>query len=108
MAYVSHLKKLEDWYRSQCDGEWEHQCGIEIGNLDNPGWYVCVDLKGTNLEAARMNRSVMDNDDNDWMFLEIKDCQFLGRGDPGKLQCIVEAFLVLVATYQDCPEMDTT
>lgn len=44
------LKWLEDWYSDQCDGDWEHQNGIDIGNIDNPGWTLKVDLTGTSLE----------------------------------------------------------
>lgn len=31
------VKRLERGYRSQCDGDWEHGEGVEIGTLDNPG-----------------------------------------------------------------------
>jgi hypothetical protein len=31
------LKRLQDWYVSQCDGGWEHTYGISIDTLDNPG-----------------------------------------------------------------------
>lgn len=46
----SVLPRLCAWYRSQCDGEWEHSWGVEIGSLDNPGWRVEIDLGGTSLE----------------------------------------------------------
>jgi len=32
------LEQVEDWYSSQCNGDWEHQYGISIDTLDNPGW----------------------------------------------------------------------
>ncbi len=35
---------------AQCDGEWEHDYGIKIETLDNPGWLVSIDLLGTDLE----------------------------------------------------------
>lgn len=108
MTYISNLKKLEDWYRSQCDGKWEHEYGIEIGNFDNPGWYICIDLKNTRLEAARMKEIIMDNGDDDWMHLEIKDYQFLGRGDPEKLECMIEAFLAFAASEKVRMEKDAT
>lgn len=38
------LRFLQDWYLSQCDGDWEHQLGIDIGTIDNPGWTVKVSL----------------------------------------------------------------
>lgn len=30
------LKWLENWYSSNCDGDWEHLYGITIRTLDNP------------------------------------------------------------------------
>ena len=46
------LQRLESWYRSQCDGEWEHGFGITIETHDNPGWGLKIDLQGTGLESA--------------------------------------------------------
>ena len=45
------LSRLQTWYASQCDGDWEHQHGVSIGTLDNPGWRVTIDLAGTPLEG---------------------------------------------------------
>ena len=42
---------LQDWYKNQCNDEWEHDYGITIGTLDNPGWDVKIDLIGTSLEG---------------------------------------------------------
>ncbi len=45
----STLERLASWCASQCDGDWEHQQGIKIGPLDNPGWSVKIDLTDTEL-----------------------------------------------------------
>ena len=45
------LSSLQRWYSSQCDGDWEHQLGVEITTLDNPGWLVRIELRHTPLEA---------------------------------------------------------
>ena len=87
------LSELEDWYHSQCDGEWEHAFGVKIDTLDNPGWKVCVDLKETRLEKVSMEPVRIDNGENDWIFCGIKDTQFYGAGDPKKLQSIIQVFL---------------
>ena len=39
------------WYGAQCDGAWEHQQGVKIETLDNPGWLLKVSLAGTSLEG---------------------------------------------------------
>lgn len=40
------------WYSIHCNDEWEHQFGISINTLDNPGWVCRIDLIGTVLENA--------------------------------------------------------
>ncbi|GHB54781.1 hypothetical protein GCM10010331_48120 [Streptomyces xanthochromogenes] len=32
------LDRLQSWYSAQCNGDWEHEWGIKIDTLDNPGW----------------------------------------------------------------------
>jgi hypothetical protein len=90
------LEKLQAWYMTQCDGEWEHQFGLQIDTLDNPGWTVSIDLAGTDLETVNMKPCKMDAGESDWIFCEIKDRKFIGNGDPGKLKQILEVFLSLV------------
>ena len=87
------LSKLEDWYQSQCNGDWEHQYGVRIDCLDNPGWVLRVDLKGTDIEGTSMLPLIVDNGDNDWMYCEVKDAQFVACGDPKKLKSIIKTFL---------------
>lgn len=41
------IKLLQNWYASQCDGEWEEQYGVKIDTLDNPGWNVRIGLDET-------------------------------------------------------------
>ena len=43
------LADLQNWYISNCNGEWEHQHGINIESRDNPGWWVKIDLMTTEL-----------------------------------------------------------
>lgn len=37
------LDRLQDWYLSMCDGDWEHEFGISIKTLDKPGWSIQVE-----------------------------------------------------------------
>ena len=85
------LDWLQNWYRAQCDGDWEHAHGVGIDTLDNPGWSV-TDLSGTALEQATMSTLIRDNGSNDWIRLEARDSRFLGNGDASKLTAILAAF----------------
>lgn len=44
------LQWIQEWYKSNCDGYWEHMYGVKIDTLDNPGWIVHIDLIDTPLE----------------------------------------------------------
>jgi immunity protein 53 of polymorphic toxin system len=44
---ASTLERLAHWYKSNCDGDWEHSFGLAIDTLDNPGWSITVDLDAT-------------------------------------------------------------
>jgi hypothetical protein len=89
---VNELEWIQQWYQAQCDGNWEHAHGIKIDTLDNPGWAVTVDLKGTPLAQASMETLFHDRGPGDWIRFEVKDAQFLGHGDPNKLSAILAAF----------------
>lgn len=98
---VDVLKGIQEWYVGQCDGEWEHQHGISIDTLDNPGWSVSIDLEGTNLEFVTMESYRHDNGEHDWAFCEVRDGKFHGDGDPSKLGLILQIFLSLLPAEQD-------
>ena len=52
---MNAVSDLQKWYRSQCNGEWEHAEGISIGTLDNPGWSIEVSLLTEGGSAASVN-----------------------------------------------------
>lgn len=77
---------LQQWYRSKCDGEWEHDHGIRIDTLDNPGWSVEADVGIT----AKPTPISEDRSESDWMRCEVKGGRFHGYGGPGNLQEVLE------------------
>jgi hypothetical protein len=86
------LYELERWYRRRCDGEWEHEHGIRIDTLDNPGWRVDVDLAGTPL-AGRAYERIEHRSENDWIDCRVVGDEFNGRGGSMNLREIVTTFL---------------
>lgn len=50
MVSMDDLTWLAAWYERHCDGEWEHEYGVTIETLDNPGWSLRIELTGTSLE----------------------------------------------------------
>ncbi len=99
MIATNSLDSLGEWYATQCNGEWEHGYGIRIDTLDNPGWYVVIELTGTALERLRLEKRAVEKSEQDWFRIEVKDKKFLGVGDPWKLGYIIEEFLRIVDKY---------
>ena len=90
------IEQIQVWYIAQCDGDWEHQYGISIETLDNPGWRVIVDLSGTSLENISYQTYQEDKGEEGWIFCEVSGNKFVGSGDAGKLQTILEIFVSLI------------
>ena len=38
------LERHQRWHILKCDGGWEHTDGVKVGNIDNLGWTLAVDL----------------------------------------------------------------
>ena len=96
---MNSLDKLQRWYLSQCNDNWEHSYGVTIDTLDNPGWRVSIDLADTNLENAafaKVSYGIEDDSkshDAEWLVCEKKQKQFIGHGSPMKLDEIISLFL---------------
>ncbi len=87
------LAFISRWFAARCDGRWEHQFGISIETIDNPGWTIVIDLRATPLERssfAPINSNVRDSD---WIKCEVVDGKFTGAGDPSKFGAILRLFV---------------
>ena len=90
----SVLTEFQEWYVSQCDGDWEHGYGISIGTLDNPGWCICIDLEDTDLADVAFTE-VKENydDDLEWLVCAKHEAKFSGHGGPRQLERMIHIFL---------------
>lgn len=70
---------LQRWYREHCDGDWEHGSGISIATLDNPGWYISINLEGTELEKEKFDEINIDRSEDNWVFCLVKNKKFEGH-----------------------------
>ena len=95
------LAELQRWYQAQCDGDWEHDGGIAIGTLDNPGWQVSIYIVGTAL--AGQSFTVVEekyDDDTEWLRCWVADGKFEGRGGVAQLTRILRIFLDWASNVQ--------
>lgn len=93
------LKWLQDWYQSQCDGEWEHEYGIKIDTVDNPGWFITIDLVFTKMQNLNLDIGTIEQGENDWYFYGIKNGKFAASGDINKLEFLLSKFKEIVEQY---------
>lgn len=87
-----HIEWLERWYQSQCNGEWERQYGIHIRTVDNPGWFITINLTGTAYQNFSFNNIKIEQNDNDWFFCILRDANFEASGSPFNLSIIIGIF----------------
>lgn len=86
------LIRIQNWYQTNCNGNWEHSYGISIQTIDNPGWNIKIDLSETSLENLEFSTKI-DNGSVDWMIISAKDKVFEAFCDPGKLTTVLGVFL---------------
>ena len=87
------LTELMRWYASNCNGEWEHQYGVSIETLDNPGWSVEIDLADTALQAKSFTAIEQQRSTEDWLRCWVESSTFRAVGGPSNLGEMLRVFL---------------
>lgn len=65
---------------------------IDIYTVDNPGWRIKINLCGIGYETKTFKELSIDNGDDDWVFIKLKDDIFDGAGDKNKLFFMLSFF----------------
>ena len=86
------LNKLETWFATHCDGDWEHGEGIKISTLDNPGWSIDIDLGDTQFEELKLKPLKIEKSDQDWIVASIENKVFKIRCGPKNLSQSINIF----------------
>lgn len=86
------IHDLQLWYAKHCDGDWEHQHGIKIETLDNPGWAVEINLIGTILSDVLLPEKMVERSSDDWIRYSAEQGVFKGFGGPKNLLEILSTF----------------
>ncbi|MCX4973243.1 immunity 53 family protein [Streptomyces sp. NBC_00620] len=83
---------MEQWYQAQCDGDWEHEWGVRIETLDNPGWTVRIDLEETALSGRPCLSTDVQRSDSDWVMAKVSDDVFEASCGPLNLGEVLRLF----------------
>ena len=100
---MNNLLQLQEWYESQCDGDWEHSYGIAIETLDNPGWLVEIDLVDTLLENVQFETVACGDSetDSDWIHCSSTGLKFIGSCGPKSMEKVLSTFLAWAKSHPD-------
>ena len=90
------VDRLQRWYASQCDGDWEHDSGFTIKTIDNPGWMIKLRLSedpkyNPGLPDFKVERSA-----TDWVHVNVRDGTLQVVGGALNLKEVLSRFLDLV------------
>ena len=83
---------LQSWFLSQCDGDWEHQHGVKVETLDNPGWAIEIGLTGTPMAETPFEKFSQERSEHDWVFCSVVDARFRAACGPSNLAEAIEVF----------------
>ena len=103
---MNPLRQLQDWYHSQCNGDWEHSNGIKIDTLDNPGWSLKIDLEDTALQEKPFTEFTYgtgtqgETSGDEWVICKLEGSKFVAYGGPHKLDEMITIFLEWAADNQ--------
>jgi hypothetical protein len=98
---VNNFEWLQKWYQLQCDGDWEHGYGIKIETVDNPGWYVIINLIGTECEGHFFSPVQLEIDEMNWHFCLLRNNAFEASCGPCNLNKVLQIFRNWVENCQD-------
>ena len=73
---------IEDWFLSFCDKDWEHEYGISIETMDNPGWHIKIDLIDTPLEGLEFDMQIIEDKIPDKYYIEIEGKKYTDLYSP--------------------------
>ena len=88
------LTWLQAWYAMQTDGDWEHEFGISISTLDNPGWSVSVELRGTQVSGLTFPEREVHRSEHDWYAVRVERDVFEAACGPLNLGEVLHLFRV--------------
>ena len=101
----SIIQWLQDWTKSQIDGDWEHELGVSISMLDNPGWILSADISNYG-DFLKETKPLGRDNDVDWIDFEVrviaKTYVYIEIfGDISKLNKILYSFKAIIGELEE-------
>lgn len=86
------FKWLQSWYKSKCNGDWEHSNRIRIETIDNPGWSISLNLYDTALQNKPFEIVDIKRDSENWIYCFVDKNRFEGRCGALNLSEVLKIF----------------
>ena len=87
------IEKIQDWYKINCNDDWEHRYGYKIETLDNPGWAIKIDLTDTALNNLEFERKFQNpNNRDDWFNIQTENRILFIHCGPENMKKVFEIF----------------
>lgn len=83
---------LTKWVASHCNGEWEHEYGVTLESVDNPGWMLRIDLDGTGINPSHFKPVAIQRSETDWIEAKIENGAFIGGASLSNLPELLRLF----------------
>ncbi|WP_339841273.1 immunity 53 family protein [uncultured Maribacter sp.] len=90
------LDWIQEWFKDNCDGNWEHGEVIQITTIDNPGWEVEIDISNTSIATMNLEWILNEKSKDDWYGVKIMNQKFIAAGDAGKLKFLLGLFKEMI------------
>lgn len=88
------IDRIQDWYKLNCNGDWEHSYGYSIATLDNPGWTIRIDLAETCLDKLNFKKEFQNSkNEYDWYIIKADNEVLDIACGPENLRQVFEIFL---------------
>ena len=101
---IVDLSSIIEWYKLNCDGDWEQTYGVMLQTLDNPGWMLSVDLKNTGVDFAPEVLLMEGCDEqrhpqeDSWIDCQIDELGYRGASDINQLSRLVDVFTEFISS----------
>lgn len=90
------LEWTQNWFKDNCDGDWERGNGIQITTLSNPGWEVEIDISKTSVANMNLKGILNEKSKQDWYGVKIENQKFIASGDSDKLTFLLGLFKEMI------------
>jgi len=99
--HMEILDWIQEWFKDNCDGNWEHGEVIQITTIDNPGWEVEIDISNTSIATMNLEWILNEKSKEDWYGVKIMNQKFIATGDTGKLKFLLGLFKEMIEKIEN-------